>query len=282
VTDERRQRILQVAAELEAQGLPASNSRVYAICMGHRGHIVQTLKARRAALAAAGGMTAVDIPDEDDEPEDEEAETPARVLAEDLRQLEAAYEGFHVALEKLWDLEREGVWDENISSRQTYLEKTLTKNLQQQERLRLQLDAALIREAVYAAQAQHDTRVAEVQAKAEAFLQAVAHVAQLGEDLADTFQQQIDAFEVFRDRHGRQAFDVQSGFDTARQLFEAFYPSDFRARDTFYLLVSRPPTIGQLRAALAACPRLQPFSERAIASYLNQHQPEGTAHGQHP
>jgi hypothetical protein len=140
---------------------------------------------------------------------------------------------------------------------------------------------AQMREAVYAAQVQHDTRVAEVQAKAEAFLQAVAHVAQLGEDLADAFQQQTDAFEVFRDRHGRQAFDVQSGFDTARQLFEAFYPSDFRARDTFYLLLSRPPTIGQLRHALAACPRLKPFSQTALTTYLTS-VTEGTSNGQHP
>src|SRR4029453_14975559 len=206
--------------------------------------------------------------------------TPATELQEDLQQLEASYESWHASLEQIWTLEQDGPLDERTFSRARWLEYQLTANLKTQEQLRPRLEAARIREAVHAAQLQHDAGLAAVQAKAEAFLQAVATVAQLGEDLADTFQQQTDAFEVFRDRHGRQAFDVQSGFDTAPPLFEAFYPSDYRARDTFYLLVSRPPTIGQLRAALAACPRLRPFSPTGITQYLNSI-PERTANGQH-
>ena len=36
MTPERRERILAIADELEAQGLPATNSSVYARALGHR------------------------------------------------------------------------------------------------------------------------------------------------------------------------------------------------------------------------------------------------------
>jgi hypothetical protein len=180
----------------------------------------------------------------------------------------------------LWEIEKDGPLSESQFGRKTWLEYQLSANLRTQETLRAALDSARIREAVYAAQRQHDDRLDEVQAKAEAFLQAVAAVAHLGEDLADLFSAMVDGFFKFRDLRGMQAFDVQSGFDTARQLFEAFYPADFRARDAYLLLMQSPPTMGQLRQALESCPRLKPFSERAIATYLSQQQaPEGTDHG---
>jgi hypothetical protein len=98
MTDERRQRILQIAEELEAAGEVATNSSVYARALGHRGHVVQVMKERRAA---AGGVAVAEAEDED-EPVDDSTETPAVVLAEDLRQLEAAYESWHLALEQIW------------------------------------------------------------------------------------------------------------------------------------------------------------------------------------
>jgi hypothetical protein len=156
MSPERRQRILDVAAELEAAGQVATNSAVYSRVHGHRGHVVQTLKQRRAERAAQGGVLMAEE-EEDNEPEDDMTATPAAVLAEDLEQLASAYDGYHLALEKLWDLEAEGVWDENISHRQTFLAKTLVKNLHEQERVRAELDRARIRgcigkkEATYAA-----------------------------------------------------------------------------------------------------------------------------------
>jgi hypothetical protein len=278
MTEERRLRILQIADELESQGLLATYSSIYTRELGHRGHVVAVMKQRRAERAEASGV-AVAEEEEDETPDEEtEAETPAATLQEDLAQLVNSYESWHLALERLWEIEQDGPLSDANFSRKQWLEYQMVQNLQTQERLRPQLEQARLREAVLAAQQQHDAPIPEVQAKAEAFLQAVATVAQLGEDLADSFQQQTDAFEVFRDHHGRQHFDVQSGFDTCRQLFEAFYPNDYRARDAYLLLVGRPPTVGQLKGALAACTRLKPFSETAIATYLRQ-QTEGTDHG---
>jgi hypothetical protein len=280
MTPERKERILQVADELESQGITATNSAVYAIVMGHRGHVVQTLKQRRAERAAAGGVL---VAEEEEDNEEELSETPAAVLQEDLTQLEHSYDAWHLALERLWEIEQDGPLSEANFSRKQWLEYQMVQNLQTQEGLRAQLDRARIREAVTAAQQEHDARLEEAQAKTEAFLQAVAAVAHLGEDLAELFSAMVDGFFKFRDLRGMQAFDIQSGFDQARQLFEAFYPNDYRARDAYLLLMNQPPTMGQLRQALEACPRLQPFSERAIATYLQQQAPEGTStNGSHP
>ena len=73
---------------------------------------------------------------EDDEPEDERAETPAAVLAEDLQRLESAYQSWHASLEQIWVLEHDGPLDERTFSRARWLEYQMTSNLQQQERLR--------------------------------------------------------------------------------------------------------------------------------------------------
>jgi hypothetical protein len=280
MTPERRQRILEVAAELEAQGLPATNSAVYAICMGHRGHIVRTLKERRAQRAAAGGVLVAEE-EENDEPEDDTTETPAAVLAEDLAQLESAYEGFHLALEKLWALEREGVWDENISNRQTFLEKTLVKNLHEQERVRAALDTARIRENVYTARDQHDDPLPQAQAEAEQTCQALAWLAQCLAGLARRFDTQVDGFFAPRTARGEQYFDVQAGRVYVRQLVADLFPQDFRAPAMVDMLLDTPPQDGNQRAALASCARLKPFSPTAIATYLSQHQTEGSSNGQH-
>jgi hypothetical protein len=276
MTPERKQRILAIADELEAQGLPATNSSVYSRVLGHRGHVVAVMRDRRQQAAQAGGVTVMDIPDEDEE--GEEREPSAAVLQEDLDQLVHSYDAWHLALERLWEIEQDGPLSEANFSRKQWLEYQMVQNLQTQERLRPQLDQALIREAVYAAQEQHDTRLDEARAKAEAFLQAVATVAHLGEDLADEFTAMVDAFFPFRDRRGHQAFDVRSGPEYASELFQAFFANDYRAKDAFELLMGTPLTIGRLRAALDGSPRLKPFSATAMAQYLAQ-QGEGTPHG---
>jgi hypothetical protein len=279
MTDERRQRILAIADELESQGLVATNSAVYSRALGHRGHVVQVMKARRAARLEAGGVL---VAEEEDEVDGESSWPSAAVLQEDLDQLVHSYDAWHLALERLWEIEHDGPLSEASYSRKQWLEYQMVQNLQTQERLRPLLDQARIREAVHAAQAQHDVHLEEARALAEDMLQAVATLHDRLDDLSELFTEMVDGFFKFRDRRGHQAFDVESGYDQVRQLFEAFFPSDFRAKDAYVMLMQVPPTIGRLRAALESCPRLKPFSETAITSYLSQHQPEGSTNGSHP
>ena len=279
MTDERRQRILQIADDLESQGLPATNSLVYYRALGYRGDVVTVMKTRRAERVAAGDVAVIE---EDEEPEAEEAEIPAAVLAEDLAQLEAAYEGYHLALEKLWDLEREGVWDEAISNRQTFLEKTLVKNLQQQERLRPALERATLREAALRGRDQHDAGIPAARAMAQALLEAVVALQARLVDVKTVFAVQVDGLVVVRDRRNHQAFsDLVDGDTEALRLLSAFFPNDPRAKALFDLLMGTDLT-KEVRwaAALAGCPRLQPFSESTLNNYLNT-LTEGTSNG-HP
>src|SRR4029453_1240092 len=160
MTDERRQRILQIADELEAEGEVATNSAVYARALGHRGHVVTVMKARRAERVAAGGVLGAEE-EGDEAPEDEMPETPAVVLAEDLAQLAHSYDAWHLALERLWEIEQDGPLSEANFARKQWLEYQMVQNLQTQERLRPQLEAAKIRDAVRVAQAAHDTRLEE-------------------------------------------------------------------------------------------------------------------------
>jgi hypothetical protein len=131
MTDERRQRILQIADELESQGLVATNSTVYARALGHRGHVVSLLKQRRAERAAAGGVAVLVTEAEDDELEDDElAATPAATMKEDLEQLVNSYESWHLALERLWEIEQDGPLSEANFSRKQWLEYQMVQNLQ--------------------------------------------------------------------------------------------------------------------------------------------------------
>jgi hypothetical protein len=157
----------------------------------------------------------------------------------------------------------------------------MVQNLQTHEQLRTALDKAQIREAVHAAQAQHDARLVEAAQLAEQALQAVATMHDAFEDLAEVFADQVDSFFKFRDLRGHQAFDVADSPLYALQLFQQFFGGDARARDAFDLIMRTHLTIGMMRQALDACPRLQPFSPRAIATYLHHHQTEGASNGQH-
>jgi hypothetical protein len=241
--------------------------------MGHRGHIVRVMKERRALL---GGGVALAT----DEDEEETTETPAAELQEDLAQLEHSYESWHLALERLWEIEQDGPLSEANYSRKQWLEYQMVQNLQTQERLRGALETATIREAVHAAQQQHDARLEEARALAEQALQAVATLHDLFEDLAEVFGAQVDAFFPFRDGRGHQAFDVADGPLYALQLFQQFFGGDPRARDAFDLIVRTHLTVGMLKQALAECPRLKPFSQTAIDTYLQQQQTEGSTNGQ--
>ena len=92
--------------------------------------------------------------EDEDEPEVdlESSLTPASVLQEDLTQLEHSYESWHLALERLWQIEQDGALSEANYSRKQWLEYQMVQNLQTQESLRAALDTARIREAVYAGQ----------------------------------------------------------------------------------------------------------------------------------
>jgi hypothetical protein len=263
MTPERRQRILAVADELEAQGLPATNAAVYAICLGHRGHVVQVLKHRRAERNR-GGVTVLEA-----EEDDEEGYQPSvSELEEDLQQLVSSYESLHLSLERIWELDAEGSLDEATFTRKLWLENTLTKNLQQQEALRPQLELARLTESVYAAQAQHDAGLPVAEALATQAVQLLGAVMQVWRQLIQHFEHQQDGFFAPRDARGHQAFPVDGGRADARRLFEALYPSDYRAKDAFELLVEQATTAGAVQEALANCPRLHPFSQRAITRYL--------------
>jgi hypothetical protein len=87
---ERRARILEIAAALEAEGQIATNSAVYSRALGYRGHIVAVMKQRRAERAEASGVAVLE--------EEELPEPSAAELAEDLAALESAYEAWHLAL----------------------------------------------------------------------------------------------------------------------------------------------------------------------------------------
>jgi hypothetical protein len=261
MTDERRQRILQVADELEEQGLEATNSAVYSRALGHRGDVVTVMKARRAERN--GGTVAVADAEDDVIPEPSASE-----LEEDLAQLTASYDAWHLALERLWDIELEGPLSEQNFSRKQWLEYQMVQNLQAQERLRPQLEMARLSESVHAAQQQHDAGLTEAVALATQAVQLLGTVCTTWRQLIAHFEIMQDGFFAPRDRRGHQAFAVNGGRSDALQLFSALFAGDFRGKDAFELLVERATTAGAVQDALANCPRLHPFSERAIDSYL--------------
>jgi hypothetical protein len=239
------------------------------------GDVVQVMKARRAER---GGDVAV-AEDGDEEPEDA-VDTPVAVLAEDLRQLESTYEGWHLALEQLWQQEQDGPLDLAAFSRKAWLEYQLTANFQAQERLRPQLEQARTREAVRAAQAQHDALVPLVTAQAEAVVASLATLTEALAALREGFGQQVDGLFPFRDARGHQAFDVADGDTYVTQFLQLLFPADFRARELVDLLRVNPLTVGRAQEALANAPRLQVFPPRVIDRYLSDM--EGVSHASNP
>ena len=143
----------QIADELESQGLTATNSAVYARALGHRGHVVAVMKERRAAAGCGGwGGRGRGAGGRGARRGREPTETPAATIQEDLAQLEHAYEAWHLALERLWQIEQDGPLSEANFARKSWLEYQMVQNLQTQERLRAALARAQVREAVHAAQ----------------------------------------------------------------------------------------------------------------------------------
>src|SRR4029434_7393843 len=127
MTPERRARILAIAQELEDQGLEATNSAVYSRALGHRGDVVLAMKARRAERN--GGNVAVL------EEEAEEAAPTVSEMEEDLAQLTISYDAWHLALERLWEIEQEGPLSEAHFARKQWLEYNMLQNLQAQEKV---------------------------------------------------------------------------------------------------------------------------------------------------
>jgi hypothetical protein len=261
MTPERRQRILQVADELEAEGLDATNSAVYARVMGHRGHVVQVMKARRAERG--GGSVAVAEEDDDQIPEPSATE-----LQEDLQQLSDTYEAWHLAWERILDLEQEGPLSDQHFGRKQWLEYQMVQNLQAQERLRPQLEQAKLTEALEAARQTHDALVPDVISQAEEVIATLAALGAAVQAFVNTIEAQTAPLFPFRTVRGHQAFDVASGRAEAVQLLQRAYPVDFRASDLVNLLLDAPLRVGQADDALDSSPRFVPFSPRAIERYI--------------
>jgi hypothetical protein len=277
MTEERMQRILDVALELEAQGMVATNSAVYARVLGHRGHVSVVMKARRAQQN--GGAVAVAVADvaEDEAAPDEEAPVGvAATLQEDLTQLAYAYDSWHLALERLWAIEQEGPLTETQFGRKSWLEYQMIQNLETQERLRPQLQAARKVDAALAAQAHHDGLVPDGLRLAHEALEAARAAGQLWKKLAALFDQQITPLMPLQDAHGNLAFTGLGG--EAEALFVALYGGDSRAQAAFGLLTA-PPSIAM--AALTACARLKPLAPRAVSNYVHGLTTGGATNGYH-
>jgi hypothetical protein len=277
MTDERRAKIMAMAEELAAaEGKEPSAAAVWARVHGHRPDVQEVMRERKAAQEAAQGGVAV-LEEEPAAP----AETSAAELAEDLVQLESAYESWHASLEQIWTLEQDGPLDLPTFSRARWLEYQLTENLKQQETLRPQLELARTREAVYAAQAQHDAMVPEVISQAEEIIATLAALGAAVQTFVASVEAQTAQLFPFRDVRGHQAFDLHSGREEAVHLLQRAYPIDYRASDLINLLLDAPITMGQGFDALEGSPRFQEFSQRAVERYLATLTPEGVSHASH-
>jgi hypothetical protein len=259
VTPERRERILQIAQELEQEGLEATNSAVYSRALGHRGDVVQVMKARRAERN--GGVALLE----------EEPEPPAptaQELQEDLAQLTASYDAWHLALERLWEIEQEGPLSEQNFARKQWLEYQLAANLTQQEQLQRDLARARLVDAVETARQRHDSGMLRARVLAEAVIQALAHLGQLLAQLEEHFVAQLDDLSLIRAHDGRQQFPLPSGREELVNLVGRVFPGDYRAAAMVQMLLDSPPTEGRHAHAMAECARLSPFPEHLIERYL--------------
>jgi hypothetical protein len=261
MTDERRARILAIAQELEDQGLEATNSAVYSRALGHRGDVVLAMKARRAERN--GGNVAVL-----EEEEAEEATPTVSEMEEDLQQLVNSYDAWHLALERLWEIEQEGPLSEQHFARKQWLEYNMVQNLQAQAKVQPLLDAARLKEAVYGAGERHDALIPEVMSQAEAVVAALATLTEALTALAAGFEAQSDLFFGFRSRDGQQYFSVIGGQDELMNFMSQLFPSDYRGQDAARLLLTNPVTQGRAQEALTNCPRLHAISPRVLDRYL--------------
>ena len=212
-------------------------------------------------------------------------EPPARPLSptsealqEDLRQLETQYEAWHLALERLWELDQTAPLDEQREIRQVSLERLLTKNLQRQEEIKIALDVARLRESVEAAVLVYDGAIDEAQALAEQVLRAVSQLAGCLAALRDHLDAQGDALSLIRSHDGHQQFSLSSGLEEVINLVSRLFgSSDFRSADMVRLLLDNAPTQGRAAEALSECPRLHALPSRLVARYIETLE-QGVAH----
>lgn len=122
-------------------------------------------------------------------------------------------------------------------------------------------------EAAWEAKAVHDEGMAESQAQATSVVDLLGTVTLALRELVRRFDVQVDKLFAPRTRRGEQAFPVDGGRYDAERLFAALWPGDPRTQAAFALLLEGIHE-GAARQALAACPRLQPFSETIIESYI--------------
>jgi hypothetical protein len=151
----------------------------------------------------------------------------------------------------------------------------MVQNLQAQEKLRPQLEAAKLTEALERARQTHDALVPDVISQAEEVIATLAALGAAMQTFVNTIETQTAPLFPFRTGRGHQAFDLHSGREEAVQLLQRAFPIDYRAADLVNLLLDVPVTVGQADDALDSSPRFQPFSERAIERYITSLSPEG-------
>jgi hypothetical protein len=146
----------------------------------------------------------------------------------------------------------------------------MVQNLQTQERLRPQLDAAKVREAVVAAQQGHDGRIPQAILLTEQAFQLTASLAATLAALRDVFGAMNDPFGAFTDHRNHQVWHLPDGHSAVKEVLGALFPQDFRAPNMVDMLLLTPPTEKDGAAAIKDCPRLKPFSQTSIDQYLTQ------------
>lgn len=251
--------------QLDAAGERVTQNAIERIVGGKHARVRacwQWLQAQRSPVAVA------------EAPEPSHSPT-AEALQDDLRQLETQYEAWHLALERLWELDQKAPLDEQREIRQVSLERLLTKNLQRQEELRLALEVARLKEEAEAAVLVYDSAIDAAQVLAEATLRAVSQLAQVLAAFVQHLEVQGDALALIRSHDGHQQFPISGGLEEVVNFVGRAFPSDHRAVDMVRLLLSNPPTQGRGEAALSECPRLFPFPPRLVERYIASLTPEG-------
>jgi hypothetical protein len=199
-------------------------------------------------------------------------EAPAAPTLEELqaqvesKQLE--YELLHETYTELWQQRKAATLDDMGYVRYLRTEDRMALLLHELEVLRPARDVARLLAKAHAAKAHHDAAVPGARVLAAQAVQLVCELAAVRQRLVTYFDEQTTPLVGVRDRqNNHQAFDLGGGAVDALNLFAVLFPNDPRVADLFGLLAV-PPNVGQVQEALAQCPRLRPFSPRAISTYL--------------
>ena len=241
-------------AQLEREGR-LSDRAVDALVVGKHAKIRAYMSWRRSQ--ASGSVAVLEPP----------ASPTVEAIQEDLSQLESQYEGWHLELERLWELDQTAPLDEQRELRQVTLERLLTKNLQQQERLKPQLVALAAREAMTRAQGHHDDAVPTVCELLDRLALAIAQVQDVTQALEAAIDAQLDPLFGLVRPDGQPAFDIPGG-RVQVQRFLVGLPDGWHLMSYLYNATAHPVTQGEFRTAMDSLPSTRPLSPVAVTTYL--------------